>query len=126
MSSVPQSALHWFEIPVADIDRAQRFYETLLATPLRREAMGPQTLAVLPYAEPGVGGALLAGPAARPGAQGVVVYLDGGARLEEGLARLAEAGGQILTPRVDLPDGMGSFVHFQDSEGNRVGLHAAG
>jgi predicted enzyme related to lactoylglutathione lyase len=52
---------------------------------------------VLPYTEPGVGGALLAGPAARPGAQGVVVYLDGGARLEEGLARLARAGGQILT-----------------------------
>ncbi|KAB0580807.1 VOC family protein [Ideonella dechloratans] len=126
MSSVPQSALHWFEIPVTDIDRAQRFYETLLAAPLRREAMGPQTLAVLPYAEPGVGGALLAGLAAQPGAQGVVVYLDGGARLEEGLARLAQAGGQILTPRVDLPDGMGSFVHFQDSEGNRVGLHAAG
>lgn len=124
MSSVPQSALHWFEIPVVDMDRAQRFYETLLAVPLQRQAMGPQTLAVLPYARPGVGGALLAGPAAQPGTQGVVVYLDGGARLEEGLARLAEAGGQLLTPRVDLPDGMGSFVHFQDSEGNCVGLHA--
>lgn len=53
-----------------------------------------------------------------------MVYLDGGARLEEGLVRLTQAGGQLLTPRVDLPDGMGSFVHFQDSEGKRVGLHA--
>ena len=41
------------------MDRAQAFYETLLATQLRREAMGPQTLAVFPYDEAGVGGALL-------------------------------------------------------------------
>jgi predicted enzyme related to lactoylglutathione lyase len=34
------------------------------------------------------------------------------------------AGGRISTPRVDLPEGMGSFVHLIDSEGNRIGLHA--
>ncbi len=36
-----RNALTWFEIPVTDIDRAQRFYETLLARDLRREQMGP-------------------------------------------------------------------------------------
>lgn len=59
------NALNWFEIPVQDLDRAQAFYEALLGAPLRREAMGPQTLAVLPYAEGTVGGALLHGPACR-------------------------------------------------------------
>jgi len=52
------NAISWFEIPVADMDRAQRFYETLFHRPLRREAMGPETtLAVFEY-EPGtsVGG----------------------------------------------------------------------
>ena len=31
----------------------------------------------------------------------------------------------LLTPRIDLPPGMGAYFHIRDSEGNRVGLHAA-
>jgi len=34
-----RDAIPWFEIPVADLDRAQRFYETLFARSLRREQM---------------------------------------------------------------------------------------
>jgi hypothetical protein len=126
MTTPHRPAINWFEIPVQDMDRAQRFYETLLAAPLRREPMGPQTLAVFPYSEGTVGGALLAGPQVGDPASGtgVLVYLNAGEHLAPALGRLAEAGGRIVTPRVDLPDGMGSFVHFEDSEGNRVGLHA--
>jgi uncharacterized protein len=40
------------------------------------------------------------------------------------LDRVVAAGGQILTPRVALPEGMGFFAHILDTEGNRVGLHA--
>ena len=50
-----RDAIHWIEIPVTDIDRAQRFYETLLAQSLRREEMAPQTLAVFAY-DGGIGG----------------------------------------------------------------------
>jgi predicted enzyme related to lactoylglutathione lyase len=108
------------------MDRAQRFYEALLATTLRREAMGPaKTLAVFPYAQPGVGGCLMAGAGvAPPSAEGALVYLDAGPALDLTLARVAALGGRITTPRVDLPDGMGCFAHVLDSEGNRVGLHA--
>ena len=125
-TTAPRSAIAWFEIPVLDMDRAQTFYEAMLARPLRREAMGPQTLAVLPYdAEGGVGGALLHGPA-MPSAstQGSLVYLDAGPSLDAAAARAVAAGGRISAPRVDLPEGMGSFVHLIDSEGNRIGLHA--
>lgn len=126
MSKPLHNAINWFEIPVQDMDRAQRFYETLLAQPLRREPMGPQTLAVLPYAEGAVGGALLAGPqvSAPAAGAGVLIYLNAGEHLAPAMGRLAEAGGRIVTPRVDLPGDMGAFVHFIDSEGNRVGLHA--
>jgi hypothetical protein len=31
----------------------------------------------------------------------------------------------VTTPKVQLPDGMGCFAHIADTEGNRVGLHAA-
>lgn len=119
-------AIAWFEIPVRDLDRAQAFYEAVLDKPLRREAMGPQTMAILPYAPGrGVGGALLHGavqPA--PSADGTLVYLDAGPRLDDATARALAAGGRLATPRVDLPDGMGSFVHVVDTEGNRIGLHA--
>ena len=120
------SPITWFEIPVADLDRAQRFYEALLATTLRREAMGPtNTLAVFPYTQPGVGGCLKHDAAVvRPSADGTLIYLDAGPALDVTLARVAALGGRITTPRVDLPDGMGCFAHVLDSEGNRLGLHA--
>ena len=117
-------AIHWFEIPVADMDRAQAFYEAVLGAPLRREAMGHQTLAVLPYTEPGVGGALIAAGHIKPGPNGTVVYLNVEPSLDAAVARALAAGGQVVTPRVDQPDGMGSFVHLLDLEGNRIGLHA--
>ena len=118
-------AINWFEIPVTDMDRAQAFYETLLGAPLRRETMGPQTLAVLPYTEPAVGGALISGehiPA--PSGAGTLIYLNVNPSLDAALARALAAGARLVTPRVDLPDGMGSFVHVIDVEGNRIGLHA--
>ncbi len=119
------NAINWFEIPVQDIDRAQAFYEAMLGAPLQRMVMGPQTLAVLPYTEPGTGGALVAGAhIAPPSAQGTLVYLNAGAVLDTTVARALAAGGQLVGERVNLPDGMGSFVHLLDLEGNRIGLHS--
>ena len=126
-AAAPQQAINWFEIPVRDLDRAQRFYETLFNRPLRREAMGPETtLAVFPYQQDsGVGGCLFAGAnAPKPTTVPSVVYLNAEPSLNVVLARLPEAGGKLLLPRVELPEGMGAFAHIEDSEGNRVGLHA--
>ena len=73
-----RNAINWFEIPVADIDRAQRFYETLLARSLRREQAGPQTLAIFPYeVGSGVGGMLrLDAVPPAPSDVATLVYLD--------------------------------------------------
>ena len=88
------------------------------------EILGSE-LGVFSDDEPGVGGALMAGPqAAAPSASGTLVYLNVNPSLDAALARALAAGGQLLVPRVDLPGGMGSFVHVLDVEGNRIGLHA--
>ena len=51
MSHVRLNVLNLFELPVVDLDRAQRFYETVLDASLDRSPMGPDTtLAVFPYA----------------------------------------------------------------------------
>jgi predicted enzyme related to lactoylglutathione lyase len=120
-----KDALTWFEIPAADLPRATRFYEAVLGSKLKSEAMGPKQLSVFPYDEPGVGGCLIAGDCHTPAATGTVVYLAVRPALEEVLDRVKRAGGKIALPKTALPEGMGVFAHVIDSEGNRVGLHAA-
>lgn len=120
-----KNAINWFEIPTAQLERAQTFYEAVLACSLRREAMGPSEMAVFPYEGEGVGGALLAGPASPAnGAGGTLVYLDASPSLDAALERVSAAGGHIALPRQALPPGMGFFAHITDLDGNRVGLHA--
>lgn len=118
-------ALNWFEIPVHDMERAQRFYETLLGQHLRREQMGPQTLAVFKYGDGRVGGALLNGPdMPAPSLDGNIVYLNVSPSLDAALARAAELGARVLLPKLQLPRDIGAIAHIVDSEGNRIGLHA--
>jgi predicted enzyme related to lactoylglutathione lyase len=121
-----KDAVTWFEIPAADLSRAARFYETVLAAELKRETMGPQQMALFPCREDGVGGCLTAGDGNRPAGHGNLVYLNAGASLDAALDRVRKAGGKVTTDKTALPEGMGYFAHIVDSEGNRVGLHALG
>ena len=122
-----EHALDWFEIPVTDMNRAIRFYETASASKLRREAFGGpgQELAVFPAKdEAAVKGALLFAPHAKPSAEGTVVYLNAAPSIDAWLERAQRAGGKLALPKTELPDGMGFFAHVLDTEGNRVGVHA--
>jgi predicted enzyme related to lactoylglutathione lyase len=115
----------WFEIPAIDLDRAQRFYETALGQPLKREAMGEVELAVFPYAgQPHSSGALMLHPQCAPSMDGSTVYLSVD-NLTPVLERIEGLGAQTVVPRTALPEGMGYFAQFRDSEGNRVGLWSA-
>jgi predicted enzyme related to lactoylglutathione lyase len=126
MAELNRNAITWFEIPVRNMERAQRFYEALLEAPLQRESMGGMEMAVLPHEQSaGVGGCLVTGDgAAAPAANGTLVYLNAAPSLDAALARVERAGGRITTPKVALPEGMGFYAHLIDTEGNRVGLHA--
>lgn len=118
-------AITWFEIPVGDLARAQRFYETVLGRALHREQMGPHPMAVFAYGAGATGGCLMSGsdrPAAP--ATGVTVYLSAEPSLDAALERAAAAGGRVVQPRTELPPGLGAFAHVVDPDGNRVGLHA--
>ena len=120
-----QHAIHWFEIPVSDMDRSIAFYERLLGVTLRREVISGMDLAIFPADQAnGVKGCLMAVEKVSPYTDGVLIYLDAGQSLNAVLARLLECGGQLLTPRVVLPGGMGCFAHFTDPDGQRIGLHA--
>jgi predicted enzyme related to lactoylglutathione lyase len=124
----PQEQQHlnrvvWFEIPALDLDRAVRFYETILNTTLNRHTMGPTELAVFPYTAPAVSGCVTKGEQYKPGA-GAVVYLNAEPKLDAVRARVEAAGGKVLMPNVTLPDDLGVYTRILDTEGNTVGLHA--
>jgi predicted enzyme related to lactoylglutathione lyase len=116
----------WFEIPVRDLDRAQRFYETILGVDLRRQDVAGSRLAVFPYGgRPNhVSGALLQNADCEPAVQGSIVYLAVD-DLRPVLQRAESVGGDTLVPVTELPAGMGYFAQFRDCEGNRVGLWSA-
>lgn len=112
----------WFEIPTEDIDRAQRFYETILTTSLRRERLGNIEFAIFPSGgQSHSTGALIHMEECEPSVQGSTIYL-GLADIRPVLERVEAQGGDVFVPRTELHDGMGYVAQFRDSEGNRVGL----
>jgi predicted enzyme related to lactoylglutathione lyase len=124
-------AINWFEIPAADLARAQRFYETVLGRAMKRETMGSEQMAIF-AAEPEGGAEVVSGclnvgaERVAPSRAGTRVYLDASPSIDAALERVARAGGRIHTPKIALPQGMGFFAHIEDTEGNVVGLHALG
>lgn len=121
-----QAAINWFEIPVANLDRAQAFYEKVLDRKLQRSEFGDGLVhAVFPHGESATGGCLQTGP--RPAANvatGVRVYLDCSPTLSEALDRAMNAGAKVLQARTDLPGDLGCYAVIEDTEGNEIGLHA--
>lgn len=120
-----KNTINWFEIPVSDIKRATSFYEQLLATPLKTETFGPpgagMPMTVL-KSDGGVSGALVQVNERKPSNDGALIYLNVDGELDTVLARVAKAGGTVVTPRTEIGQ-MGAYAVFSDSEGNHVGLH---
>ncbi|WP_156811314.1 MULTISPECIES: VOC family protein [Cupriavidus] len=112
--------INWLEIPVNDMARAVRFYEQVLDVRLKRESMSDLDMAIFPNTDPG--GALVAGEGFRPSTGGPLPYLHA-PRLDALLARVREAGGEVVFGPLLLPDNIGRIAHFADSEGNRIGVH---
>ena len=113
----------WADIPVADMDRARKFYSAVLETevPLMDGADG--NVALLPM-EPGdMSGDLVKSDTMKPGAPGVTIYLDSKGDPEGMIERAVAAGGQMGMPVTDMGEMVGSIGFFVDSEGNRIGVH---
>ena len=122
-----KNPIGWFEIHVADMERASRFYE----------AVFQQSLNPLPSAEPqmeirmlsgdmtmhGANGALVKHPMKKPSTEGVLVYFScEDCATQQALA--VEHGGKIFKPKFSIgPNGFIAIIG--DSEGNAIGLHSA-
>jgi uncharacterized protein len=125
---INHNVVGWFEIPVADMERAIKFYETVFDFGLSRNQMGPLDMAWFPYVENGTGsgGTLVCHPEFyKPSPDGALIYFtafSGDLNIE--LSRVVKAGGKILSPRKLIAEGFGYMALFLDTEGNRVALHS--
>lgn len=113
-----ETALTWFEIAVADMERAKKFYETVLGKKMIADGT------IFPYTEgEGIGGMLGDRPTAKPGAGGTTVYLRVEGSVSEAEARVESAGGKVLVPRFAIPEAPGEIFMMRDTEGNVLGVH---
>jgi predicted enzyme related to lactoylglutathione lyase len=114
----------WFEIPAADLDRAQRFYELVLEIQMARNEMGTLKMAWFPMTPDGDGatGSLVENEHYQPSHAGSMVYFSVD-DIEATLERVEANGGRTLNPRTAIGE-YGFTAHFEDSEGNRVALHS--
>lgn len=116
------NAISWFEIPCKDLDRAERFYNTLLGKKLERQTFGGSPMSIFPYDQAGgVGGCLLTSRDPKPSADGVRIYLAVD-DLDAVLGRAKPAGGEVVLPRTAIGE-HGFIGVVRDSEGNAIGLH---
>jgi predicted enzyme related to lactoylglutathione lyase len=119
------NAINWFEIPATDIERATRFYSTVLGIEfVPMPTSSGSELRAFPAQE--ATGAIIAGEGSKPSMDGTVVYLNCENDLDGPLSRVEGAGGKILLPKTDIGQGFGFFAFIADTEGNKVGLHSNG
>lgn len=128
MTTPKNNVAGWFEIPVTDMDRAVKFYETVFEFKLQRESLGDLDMAWFPWNMEAYGsaGSLVYFPGHyQPSKDGVVLYLtanSGDLSIEMG--RVEAAGGQVLKPKTQISEEHGFMGLFLDSEGNRVAMHS--
>jgi hypothetical protein len=116
--------VNWFEIPVKDLDRAKKFYESVFGIKLQMEEMGPMKMAWFPMLQDASGavGSLVKADGYAPSHEGTVVYLSV-EDIEGTLAKIKANHGKTLLPKMGIGE-YGFIAQFEDTEGNRVALHS--
>ena len=91
------NSLNWFEIPALDIQRSKAFYETIFGITLELNPMGDAEMAFFPW-KAGSGkatGAVVKSNSHKPSMEGSIIYLNANPNMDDVLAKVEGAGGQI-------------------------------
>ncbi|NQX81575.1 MAG: VOC family protein [Flavobacteriaceae bacterium] len=121
-----KNAINWFEIPVRNLKRSKKFYETILGEDMELvNEMGMKS-AFFPaeLKQGGIAGCITEGKGYKPSTSGSLVYLNGGKDLSTTLSKVVKAGGKIVLPKTSIGKN-GFMAHFTDVEGNKVGIHSS-
>ena len=119
------SVIHWFEIPAKDIERAVKFYKSVLDFEMPILDVTAQMGSMLGMF-PDNRGALVQNSqfGYEPSKTGTLVYLAlGDIDMNIPLDKVEPAGGKVLLPKTAMGD-QGFSAWIEDCEGNKVGLHS--
>lgn len=124
MTHAPQIMTAWTEIPVSDLDKGIAFYTSITGVVLEKMDMGPNVTAVFRTDPPmkGAGSHLYVGKPAS-GGNGPTIHLSVEGTVEQAMERVKQAGGTVVSPAIDIPDGR--FAYAIDPDGNSIGLFEA-
>ena len=112
----------WFDIPVADLDRATRFYAEMLAIDVSKQTFGNISFSVLDHQD-GNGGCLVLKQSEVSSDKGVLLYLNADGRIRDAVKQVTGHGGKVLEDVHPIgPHGFRAII--LDSEGNRLALHS--
>ncbi|MFT6747635.1 MAG: putative enzyme related to lactoylglutathione lyase [Glaciecola sp.] len=118
--------LNWFEISVSDFERAKAFYENIFNIEMPQHEMMGMKMAFFP-AEPKSGkasGGIAHSMMHKPSNTGTIVYLNANPVMDGVLEKIESAGGKVLMPKTAISPEIGYMAYFEDSEGNKIGLHS--
>jgi predicted enzyme related to lactoylglutathione lyase len=113
----------YFEIPVKDMERAEKFYTAVFNFTFEKEIMDGYDMAFFPFeaTKTGITGALVKGDVYIPSREGIILYFKTD-DINNSLQKVIAQGGNILYPAT-LNENYGFVVaEFEDSEGNRIAL----
>ncbi len=122
-----RNPIGWIEIPVLDLTRAARFYETVFQIEIQKVQFGTLLMGWLPSHEEAAGasGALVQFEAAyKPSNEyGPLVYFSS-EDVNDELSRVEESGGTILQNKTQISAEVGYMALVSDTEGNRIAIHS--
>jgi predicted enzyme related to lactoylglutathione lyase len=117
----------WFEIPVQDMDRAKKFYESVFDIVIQVQNFNDLLMGWFPFAENkmGASGSLVKhADFYRPSAtDGPLLYFSC-KDVQSNIDKVEEAGGKVVQLKKLISEDVGYMALFIDTEGNRIALHS--
>src|SRR3954463_1446240 len=115
------NAISWFEVAATNLERAQKFYETIFGISLIPMDLPNIKMRMFPIDDPmtGIGGAVVdSGGFHKPSfTDGPLIYLNGNPDVQNVLDKVEAAGGKIMVPKTEISPDYGFMAVFVDTEG---------
>ena len=133
------NVITWFEIPVLDSERARRFYETIFDIKMHtamfviKDFIGEGEMneemtfftsiqGIVQATSGRVTGALVKSDRFKPSTEGALIYFNASPNIQTVIDKIVPAGGKIIATK--YKNLAGYIAVFEDTEGNKLGLHS--
>ncbi|MEA3322919.1 MAG: VOC family protein [Patescibacteria group bacterium] len=122
-----KNPIGWVEIPVTDLDRAEKFYTDYFGYEMQRQPeKNGYNMSFFPMdmESYGSGAMLMKGEGYIPTHEGVVVYFPApGGTIVAALEKAEKMGIKVISPKMAIGEN-GFMAMIEDSEGNGIALHS--